>query len=102
MSGMYSDTEQVVDAAIDLIDEVFDVESPDFMLTQLVHRFGTQPERMAQIVMCLAFWASAVPRSGLYEVTNDVAIERARNRLKAGIDGMDSYMELVQEIRTAG
>lgn len=33
---------------------------------------------------------------------NDVAIERARNRLKAGIGGMDSYMELVQEIRTAG
>ncbi|MGC5249608.1 hypothetical protein ACPXB3_22100 [Gordonia sp. DT219] len=101
MTGMYSDTEQVVDATIDLIDEIFDVESPNFMLDQIVHRFSTQPERMAQIVMCLGFWASAVPRSGLYEVTNDVAIERARNRLKSDIGGMDAYMELVQEIRTA-
>lgn len=98
---MFSDVEQVVEAAIDLIDEVVDVDAPDEMLRHIVHRFGTQPERMAQIMMCLAIWASGVPRSALYQVANDLVIERARDRLKAGVGDMDSYMALVQELRAS-
>ena len=98
---MYHDVDKIVTAAMDLIDEVFDVEDPHLMLRLLMHRMTVQPDNMAQLVMCLAIWASAVPRSGLYETANEVAVERARNRLKAGIGDIDEYLALVQEVRAS-
>ncbi|WP_287004612.1 MULTISPECIES: hypothetical protein [Gordonia] len=98
---MFTDIEQVVEASIDLMDEVVDVDEPTEMLRHIVHRFGTQPDRMAQIVMCLSIWASGVPRSGLYRAANDLVIERARDRLKAGVGDIDAYMRVVQELRAS-
>lgn len=98
---MFTDIEQVVEASIDLMDEVVDVDEPTEMLRHIVHRFGTQPERMAQIVMCLSIWASGVPRSGLYKAANDLVIERARDRLKAGVGDIDAYMRVVQDLRAS-
>lgn len=98
---MFTDIEQVVEASIDLMDEVVDVDGPTEMLRHIVHRFGTQPERMAQIVMCLSIWASGVPRSGLYKAANDLVIERARDRLKAGVGDIDAYMRVVQDLRAS-
>lgn len=94
---MYATGDDIVEAALDLIDEVLDVETPDLMHAHLVRRCTAQPERTAQLLMCLAFWASAVPTSKLTSVVHDVTIERARDRLKAGVGDEAAYIRAVQE-----
>lgn len=71
----------IADAALDLIDEIRDVVAPVVMHQMVMHRFRAQPESMAQIMMCLAVWASEVDVAKLDEISSRRAIERVRARL---------------------
>lgn len=75
----------IADAALDLIDEIRDVVDPVVMHQMVMHRFRAQPESMAQILMCLAVWASEVDVAKLDEISMRRAIERVRDRLPRAV-----------------
>lgn len=94
MSDYLSTELQIADAALDLIDEVHDVTDPRVMHAQIVKRFATQPDRMAQILMCLAFWAASVPINKLDDHTGSLAVERLGILLTSGdVDRIAEYLE---------
>ncbi|EAS0269340.1 hypothetical protein E7939_21855 [Salmonella enterica] len=72
----------IYNTALDFIDEVRDVVDPVFMHRIIMHRFGTQPEVMAQIMMCLAIWSSEVDVNELDSISSRRAMDRARDRLR--------------------
>ncbi|GAC71082.1 hypothetical protein [Gordonia soli] len=88
----YTSEHQIAEAAMDLVDELVDVESPDVMLLQIAHRFQTQSARMAQIVMCLGFWAADVPFETLNARTGRIAVSRVRSLMAAGKLDLDRYL----------
>lgn len=83
MTFLSTETE-IADATLEFIDEVLDVEDARFMHTTIVHRFTTQPEKMAQIMMCLTFWASMVEPEQRVSATGRLAVERVRKLLEDG------------------
>ena len=73
--------EDIANASLDLIDEVRDVLDQHYMHAMVMHRFRAQPEAMAQILMCLAVWASEVDVHQLGEIAHRRAVDRARDRM---------------------
>lgn len=90
----YLQTEpDIANAALDLVDEVHDVEDARMMHQLLMHRFSTQPEAMAQVVMCMAFWVGGASTAVLDDTTSSLAIERCRQLLIAGKLSESEYMQ---------
>ncbi|MDL9938714.1 hypothetical protein QSJ18_18360 [Gordonia sp. ABSL1-1] len=79
----YSSDQAIADATLDLIDEVHYVEDPAFMHAAIMHRFKTQPEAMAQVLMCLTFWAETGWRNSGPAVEL-LAIARVKAVLESG------------------
>ena len=96
MTGLCESGDAIADAAMDLIAEILEVEEPELMHTHLVRRCQAQPERMAQLLMCLAIWSSAATTGAMRDATQQVLIQRARARLMSVGDEAE-YMRLVQD-----
>lgn len=86
----------IADATHDLVAEIHDVENARFMHATIMHRFRAQPEAMAQMVMCLAFWVGAAPMAVLDDTTGMLAVERCREMLKAGKLSESEYMRVAR------
>lgn len=91
----YLQTEpDIANAALDLVDEIHDVEEAQLMHRMIMYRFQTQPEAMAQIIMCLAFWVGGASSAVLDDTTSTLAIERCRQLLVAGKLSESEYMRV--------
>lgn len=96
-AAMFSSEEAITDAALDLIAEVIEVEEPHLMHAHLARRCAAQPERMAQLVMCLAIWSSASTTQALTAAADQIGIQRARARLVANVGDEREYIRRVQQ-----